>query len=99
MLIIKCSDADNSYKKIKNFLIKGDQNNAEKLLSQLQQMNAVTLKDLQTEIQVKADLLDLIAALSDQVKKERRNIGNSKSIGKDKGSQESYELRKIVEEQ
>ena len=49
-------------------------------------MNAVTLKDLQTEIQVKADLLDLIAALSDQVKKERRNIGNSKSIGKDKGS-------------
>lgn len=59
-------------------------------------MNAITQKDLQNEIQQKTDLLDIVAELGDQIQRERREIGNSKSIGKDKGNQENYELRKQV---
>ena len=36
-----------------------------RLVTQVEQFNAVTLKDLQTEIQQKTDLLDLVAYLGD----------------------------------
>lgn len=51
MLIIKCTEADSNYKKIKNCLNKSDLNGAEKLLSMMETLNASTLKDLTNEIQ------------------------------------------------
>ena len=61
-------------------------------------MNAITLKDLQNEIQQKVDLLDVVAELGDQIQREKRDNGQSKSVGKDKGNQDNYELRKQVGE-
>ena len=55
----------------------------------MEQFNAVTLKDLQTEIQQKTDLLDLVAYLGDQIQKERRELVGSKSGVKGSGSSDS----------
>lgn len=67
MLTVKCSDADSTYKKIRQYLIKGDITQAEKLISVLEQMNSVTLKDLQSEMSCNADLFDLIAFLGETI--------------------------------
>lgn len=103
MLIIKCSDADSNFKKIKKALSQGEYSTADKLVGQLEQLNLVTLKDLQTEIQQKTDLLDIIAQLSDQIKRERQELVSSKSVGKgvryDDQQQEIKELRKCIDEQ
>ena len=61
-------------------------------------LNLSTLKDLQTEIQQKTDLLDLVAALSDQISREKKDITVSKSGMNERGGQEAYELRKRIEE-
>ena len=61
-------------------------------------LNLSTLKDLQTEIQQKTDLLDLVATLSDQISREKKDITVSKSGMKERGGQEAYELRKRIEE-
>eukprot|EP00347_Sterkiella_histriomuscorum_P023285 403335232 len=103
MLIIKCSEADSNYKKIKQAINKGEVNSAEKMVSLVEQHNAVTLKDLQNEIQQKTDLLDLVSYLGDQIKRERQELVGSKSVGKSRGDSESQneikELKKCVDEQ
>jgi len=48
-------------------------------------LNLSTLKDLQTEIQQKTDLLDLVATLSDQISREKKDITVSKSGMKERG--------------
>jgi len=60
-------------------------------------MNAVTLKDLQNEISYKADLNDLVAALGDEIKREKKEMLGSKSQGKS-SNYENFELRKRVDE-
>lgn len=65
----------------------------------METLNMSTLKDLTNEIQSKTDLLDLVAQMSDQVLKERKDVElRSKSVGKDRSGQENYELRKRIEE-
>jgi predicted Zn-ribbon and HTH transcriptional regulator len=103
MLIIKCSDADSNFKKIKKALAQGEYSTADKIVTQLEQLNLVTLKDLQTEVQQKSDLLDQVAALADLIKKERQELVSSKSVGKgvryDDQQQEIKELKRCIEEQ
>ena len=65
----------------------------------MESLNLSTLKDLTNEVQSKIDLQDLVAHLSDQVLKERKDVElRSKSVGKDRNGQENYELRKKIEE-
>lgn len=80
MIAVKCAEADTAYKKIRQHLVKGDVTAAEKLLQMLDQMNSMILKDLQSELQGSAsDIYEVIAALSEQVQKEKRQEAFSKS--------------------
>lgn len=66
-LASKCSEADVTYKKIRQHMIKGDITQAERLVSMLEQMNSSTLKELQNQVSSSPDVFDLIAQLGDQV--------------------------------
>ena len=50
MVAVKCGDADTSYKKIRQHLVKGDITQAEKLVIMLEQMNSITLRDITAEL-------------------------------------------------
>ena len=65
MMILKCSEADSNYKKIRALFNKADLNGAEKLLTSMETLNVTALKDLQNEVTKKTDLLDLVGALND----------------------------------
>jgi hypothetical protein len=56
-----------------------------RIVSMVEALNLSTLKDLQTEIQQKTDLLDLVATLSDQISREKKDITVSKSGMKERG--------------
>ena len=48
----------------------------------LEQMNSVTLKDLQRELSTSNDIFEIIAEISDTIQREKRE--QSKSVGKDR---------------
>jgi hypothetical protein len=50
MIAVKCGDADTSYKKIRQHLVKGDVTQAEKLVIMLEQMNSIILRDITAEL-------------------------------------------------
>ena len=62
----------------------------------LEQMNSVTLKDLQSELSSSGDVFEILAELSDTIQKEKRD--QSKSIGKDRTLQENNMLRRQLED-
>jgi hypothetical protein len=92
MLAVKCGEAETSYKKIRTFLVKGDATQAERVVSMLEQMNSVTLKDLQTELSTSNEVFEILADLSDTIQKEKRD--QSKSVGKDRTLQENNILKR-----
>jgi hypothetical protein len=65
-MILKCSEADSNYKKIRGLFNKADLNGAEKILTSMETLNITALKDLQNEVSKKIDLLDLVGQLNDQ---------------------------------
>lgn len=48
-------------------MIKGDITQAERLVSMLEQMNSITLKELQSHVTNSPDVFDLISQLGDHV--------------------------------
>jgi hypothetical protein len=92
MLAVKCGEAETSYKKIRTCLLKGDATQAERVVSMLEQMNSVTLKDLQSELSTSNDIFEVIAEISDTIQREKRE--QSKSVGKDRTLQENNILKR-----
>lgn len=92
MLAVKCGEAETSYKKIRTCLVKGDATQAERVVSMLEQMNSVTLKDLQSELSTSNDIFEVIAEISDTIQREKRE--QSKSVGKDRTLQENNILKR-----
>ena len=64
----------------------------------LEQMNAITLKDITAELQVKTDLYEVMAALQEQIQKDRREFQQARSLGRSTGNAEVQELRRKVDE-
>jgi hypothetical protein len=58
----------------------------------LEQMNCVTLKDLQSELSTSNDIFEVIAEISDTIQREKRE--QSKSVGKDRTLQENNILKR-----
>jgi hypothetical protein len=58
----------------------------------LEQMNSVTLKDLQSELSTSNDIFEVIAEISDTIQREKRE--QSKSVGKDRTLQENNILKR-----
>lgn len=64
----------------------------------MEQMNSVTLKDLQSEMSCNADLFDLIAFLGETIQKDRKEEQKLKSMGKDRSNNENAELRRKIDD-
>lgn len=74
MLLIKCSDADQSYKNMKNQINKGNINDLERVVTQLEQLNSNTYKDIQSEVQQGPNLLEKVGVLGQKINSQARDI-------------------------
>jgi len=96
MLAVKCGEAETSYKKIRQYLVKGDATQADRVVNMLEQMNAITLKDLQSELSTSNEIFEVLAELSDTIQREKRD--QSKSISKDRTLQENNMLKRQIDD-
>ena len=89
MQVIKCDETANNFKRMRNSFNVGNMAEADRIMAQMDESNHQSLLDLQNEISDGHNMISIIAALCDTIKREKR-AANESSRGRSPGGGQSY---------
>lgn len=84
MQVLKCDENANNFKRIRNCFNVGNMAEADRIMAQMDESNHQSLLDLQNEISDGHNMVSIIAALCDTIKREKRN-SNETARGRSPG--------------
>ena len=72
MQVIKCDENSNNFKRMRQSFNRGDLNEADRLMAQMEETNHQSLLDLQNEISDGTNMIQTIQILYDHLKREKK---------------------------
>lgn len=78
MLIMKCDENDQNYNRLRNCIISGEMETADKILCDLQAGNGSSLADIQNEVSDGSNLAQVIGNLTQMIARDLQRARNTR---------------------